>query len=108
MADVTAIVLTMNESANIGACIQSVAGFAKRVVVLDSGSTDDTCEIARALGADVMTHTFQYYAAQFNWGVENAHIQTEWTLRLDADERFTPEVCARCEQLLSVRSIRVG
>ncbi len=100
MADVTAIVLTKNEQANIGACLRSVAGFAKRVVVLDSGSTDDTLSIARSLGADVMEHAFTYYAAQFNWGIENAGVTTRWTLRLDADERFTPDVCARCEKLL--------
>lgn len=101
MTDVTAIILTQNEQANIAACMQSIAGFAKRVVVLDSGSTDDTCAIARSLGADVLTHPFTYYAAQFNWGIDNAGITTKWTLRLDADERFTPEVCARCEKLLA-------
>ena len=94
MADVTAIVLTQNEAANIGACIESIAGFASRVVVVDSGSDDATCEIARSLGADVLTHPFTYYAAQFNWGAENAGVDTKWILRLDADERFTPAVCA--------------
>ena len=100
MADVTAIVLTQNEAANIGACIESIAGFAKRVVVVDSGSDDATCEIARSLGADVLVHSFTYYAAQFNWAAEHADIDTEWILRLDADERFTPAVCAHCETLL--------
>ena len=53
MADLTAIVLTKNEQQNIRACIESVQGFAARVVVVDSGSTDDTVEIAKTLGADV-------------------------------------------------------
>ena len=100
MADVTAIVLTLNEEANIEACLRSVAGFCKRVVVIDSGSTDKTLEIARANGADVLSNPFTYYAAQYNWGVDNANITTKWTLRLDADERFTPAVCKRSEQLL--------
>ena len=100
MADVTAIVLTLNEEANLEACLRSVAGFCKRVVVIDSGSTDKTLEIARANGADVLSNPFTYYAAQYNWGVDNANITTRWTLRLDADERFTPAVCKRCEQLL--------
>ena len=100
MADVTAIVLTLNEEKNIGECLKSVAGFCSRVVVLDSGSTDDTLNIARAYGAEVYEHPFTYYAAQYNWGVDNAHITTAWTLRLDADERFTPAVCARCERLM--------
>ncbi|HQQ41089.1 MAG TPA: glycosyltransferase, partial [Clostridia bacterium] len=45
MADVTAIVLTLNEEKNIESCIRSVAGFCKRVVIVDSGSTDRTLEI---------------------------------------------------------------
>jgi glycosyltransferase involved in cell wall biosynthesis len=104
MADVTAIVLTLNEEANIEACLRSVAGFCRRVIVLDSGSSDDTCEIARSLGADVVSHPYTYYAAQYNWGVDNADITTKWTLRLDADERFTPEVCARCEALMAAHA----
>ena len=48
MADVTAIVLTLNEEKNIGECLRSVAGFCSRVVVIDSGSTDRTLEIAPA------------------------------------------------------------
>ena len=101
MADVTAIVLTLNEEKNIGECLKSVAGFCRRVVVIDSGSTDRTLEIAREYGADVYEHAFTYYAAQYNWGVDNASITTKWTLRLDADERFTPAVCAHSEALMA-------
>ena len=100
MADLTAIVLTKNEENNIEACLRSVQGFCSRVLVVDSGSTDATVEKARALGADVVTHPFTYYAAQFNWGIDNGDITTKWILRLDADERFTPAVCAHCEQLM--------
>ena len=101
MADVTAIVLTLNEEKNIESCIRSVAGRCKRVVIVDSGSTDRTLEIAKSLGADVLQNEYVYYAQQYNWGVDNAGITTRWTLRLDADERFTPEVCARGEELLA-------
>jgi glycosyltransferase involved in cell wall biosynthesis len=101
MADVTAIVLTLNEEANIEACLQSIKGFCKRVVVIDSGSTDRTVEIAKQHGADVFFHEFTYYAEQYNWGVDNANIDTKWTLRLDADERFTPEVCTHSEKLMA-------
>lgn len=101
MADLTAIVLTKNEEANIRACIESVRDFAKRVVVVDSGSTDKTCELAASLGADVYTNPFTYYAAQFSWGLGNTGIDTEWVLRLDADERFTQPLCRECESLLA-------
>ena len=93
MADVTAIILTKNEEKNIRACLESISGFVKRTVVVDSGSEDNTVETAKALGADVYENPFCYYAQQFNWGLNNTGIQTEWALRLDADERFTPELC---------------
>lgn len=100
MADLTAIVLTKNEEANLEACLASVKGFCSRVLVVDSGSTDATVDIARRMGADVLTHDFTYYAAQFNWGIDNGSIDTRWILRLDADERFTPAVCQHCETLM--------
>ncbi|MDO4493098.1 MAG: glycosyltransferase family 2 protein [Clostridia bacterium] len=100
MASVTAIVLTKNEEKNINACIESIKGFAERILVVDSGSTDATTELAKAAGAEVVFHPFEYYAAQFNWGIENGDIRTDWVLRLDADERFTPELIEEVEGLL--------
>lgn len=93
MADLTAIILTMNEELNIADCIKSIKELASRIVVVDSGSTDRTIQIAQSLGADVYTNSFVNYATQFNWGIDNTNIQTEWILRIDADERFTPELC---------------
>ena len=94
MCDVTAIILTKNEASNIGLCIQSIKGFAKRVVVIDSGSDDETVDIANSLGAEVFFHPFENYSKQFNWGIDNTGITTKWILRLDADERFTPALCS--------------
>ena len=91
MESLTAIILTKNEEKNIGDCLKSIQGFASRALVVDCGSTDRTVEIARSLGADVAFHEFTYYAAQFNWGIDHGNIDTEWILRLDADERMTPE-----------------
>ncbi|MFR4995791.1 MAG: glycosyltransferase family 2 protein [Clostridium paraputrificum] len=93
MADITFIILTKNEEINIKDCISSIQGFAKRIVIIDSYSTDKTCEIAKSMGADIYTHPFENYARQFNWGIDNTDISTKWTFRLDADERLTPELC---------------
>lgn len=101
MASVTAIVLTRNEEKNLGDCLKSIRGFAQRAVVVDCGSADRTVEIAREHGADVLVHEFTYYAAQFNWAIDNAGIDTDWILRLDADERLTPALIAEAESLLS-------
>lgn len=100
MVDATAIILTKNEEKNIVDCLQSMNGFAKRCVVIDCGSTDDTVKLARENGADVYFHEFEYYAKQFNWGIDNCDIDTEWIIRLDADERFPPELCCEIEDLI--------
>ena len=90
MASVTAIILTRNEEKNLGDCLDSLRDFAERCVVVDCFSSDRTVEIAREKGADVLFHEFSYYAAQFNWAIDNAGIDTDWILRIDADERLTP------------------
>lgn len=100
MIDATAIIMTKNEEKNIVDCLKSMQGFAKRCVVIDCGSTDKTVELAKQYGADVYYHEFEYYARQFNWGLENCDIDTEWIIRLDADERFPDELNKEIEKLI--------
>ena len=100
MEDVTFIILTKNEEVNLPDCLESIKGFAKRIVVVDSGSNDKTCEIASQMGAEVYVHPFENYARQFNWGIDNTNINTEWTFRLDADERLTPALCTELSSLM--------
>ncbi len=100
MIDATAIIMTKNEEKNIVDCLTSMKGFAKRCVVIDCGSTDATVELAKENGADVYNHEFEYYAKQFNWGIDNTDIDTEWIIRLDADERFPEELCKEIETLI--------
>lgn len=99
MIDVTAVILTKNEEINLPDCLKSLEDFAKRILVIDSGSSDRTVEIAQEMGADILTHSFETHARQFNWALDNGEITTKWTLRLDADERLTPELCRELEQL---------
>lgn len=100
MIDATAIIMTKNEEKNIVDCLKSMQGFAKRCVVIDCGSTDKTVELAKQYGADVYFHEFEYYARQFNWGIENCDIDTDWIIRLDADERFPDELNREIEKLI--------
>ena len=103
MADLTAIVLTKDEEKNLPDCLSSLRGFASRVVVVDSGSTDRTVDIAREYGADVFTHPCHGDAHPFTWGLDNAGIDTEWVLRIDADERMTEAVKAECAPILATK-----
>lgn len=100
MVDATAIILTKNEEKNIVQCLESMKGFAKRCVVIDSGSTDKTVELAKQCGADVYVNEFEYYAQQFNWGIQNTDINTEWIIRLDADEIFPEELKKEIEGII--------
>ena len=91
MADITAIILTKNEEVNIEKCIRSIQPIVKRIVVVDSGSTDGTVRIARQLGADILVNELRpfLYARQFLYGMEHADIRTKWVFRIDADEELT-------------------
>ena len=94
MCDITVIVLTKNEEKNIDNCLRSAKAIAQRLIVVDSGSTDKTVDIAKSHGADVFFHAWEGHAAQFNWALDHCDIQTQWVFRLDADERI-PETLAK-------------
>ena len=98
----TAIVLTQNEEANLPACLASIAGLECEIFVVDSGSTDQTREIAIARRAKVFEHPFENYAAQRNWALDNLPIEGDWLLHLDADERLTPELVAEIRDVLEI------
>lgn len=90
--NITAIILTKDEEANIKRCITSLGTLPDRIVVVDSGSKDATVKIARELGAEVYEHPFRHYADQFNWALEHTEIHTTWIYRIDADEVVTEEL----------------
>jgi glycosyltransferase involved in cell wall biosynthesis len=101
MTDTTVIILTKNEETDIERCIRSIEGWVKRIVIVDSGSTDRTVEIAERLGAEIVRHEpFVDYGRQFNWAIDNIHIETTWVFRLDADEVVTTELREELEKEL--------
>lgn len=82
----TVVILTKNEERHIARAIASVAQIADRIVVVDSGSTDRTVELARDGGAEVLENPWVNYATQFNWALDQLSGDTDWVFRLDADE----------------------
>lgn len=83
---ITVIILSHNEKVHIKRCIASVSLVADAVVLVDSGSTDGTVDIAKSMGALVFSRPWKNYADQFQWALDNVPIQTEWVMRMDADE----------------------
>jgi len=98
------VVLTLNEEANLGRCLASLATLGAEVWVVDSGSTDRTAEIAKSLGAALVAHPFETQAQQFNWALDTLPLTADWVLRLDADEYLTPELAREIPAALDAAS----
>ena len=98
MPQLSAIVITRDEAANIGACLDSLA-FCEERIVVDSGSTDATLEIARQRGARVEFHEWRGFGPQKNYALSLA--TGAWVLSIDADERVTPELAAAIKAALA-------
>lgn len=97
---VSVIVLTFNEEANIGRCLDSV-GWCDDVVVLDSHSTDATCDIATAKGARVESRIFDNYANQRNHALKDIGYKHPWVLMLDADEAVPDDLRMELQTVLA-------
>jgi glycosyltransferase involved in cell wall biosynthesis len=96
----TVIILSRNEALHMARAIRSVQQAADHILVVDSGSTDDTVAIAHAHGAKVLVHPFVTQARQFNWALEQLSEDTDWIFRLDADEIVSPELAQSLAQTL--------
>ena len=93
------VVITHNEAANLRACLDSVP-FADEIVVLDSGSSDDTVAIATACGARVsQSSDWPGFGPQKNRALALA--TGDWVLSLDADERVTPQLAAQIQAAIA-------
>lgn len=98
MAKLSVTIITRNEEADLGAALESVC-WADEIVVVDSGSTDRTVEIARRFTAQVTVHPWQGYVGQKNLAASMT--TNDWVLSLDADERVTPELAASIRAALT-------
>jgi glycosyltransferase involved in cell wall biosynthesis len=95
---ISVVVLTKNEAANLPRCLDSVS-FCDDVLVLDSGSTDETCAVAQERGARVMTRPFDSFGRQRNYAMDAGALRHEWVLHLDADEVVTPELRVELQRI---------
>ena len=100
-ADISVIILTRDEEANLPFALKSLRGLGARIFIVDSGSCDRTREIASENGCEVFEHTFETHARQLNWALDNLPIQSQWVMRLDADERLTEELKSELQRRLA-------
>lgn len=98
MPELSVVIITRNEEANILRCIQSVK-LADEIIVIDSGSTDRTIEIAKNNGAEVYSKSWAGYGPAKQEGVNRAN--GEWILSLDADEILTSELAKEITETIN-------
>ncbi|HET9306181.1 MAG TPA: glycosyltransferase family 2 protein [Candidatus Sulfotelmatobacter sp.] len=106
------VIITFNEEANIGRTLASLKPFlydmrgepaGSEIIVLDSGSNDRTVEIARSLGATVYIEEWKGYAAQKNSAIEKA--SGRWIFSLDADEEVSPELSSDVSRAIAKQGL---
>ena len=105
MPKVSVTIITLNEADHIAAAIDS-ASWADEIIVVDSGSTDDTVAIVRAKGVRVETRAWSGYIDQKNFAQLLA--SNDWIFSLDADERITPALAGEIHALLATEPARKG
>ena len=98
---ITAIILTFNEAKHLQRCIDSIRPLTSDIVVVDSLSTDDTVTIAKKNAATVLERAWENnHSTQVNWALTQLPTDTEWVMRVDADEYLTPELVSQIKELL--------
>jgi glycosyltransferase involved in cell wall biosynthesis len=90
MPALTAILIAYNEELDLPRCLASLKGVADEIILVDSGSSDDTCEIARKFGAKVFARKLDCMDIQKNYAASLA--SNDWLLSLDCDEELSPEL----------------
>lgn len=88
----TAIVLTYNEEKHLERCLKSLKNICDEIIIIDSYSNDKTEEISEKYNAKFYQNKFVNQAVQINWALENVKINSEWIIRIDADEYLTEKL----------------
>src|SRR5690554_6283051 len=102
MLDLTIAIPVKNEALNLPGCLQAIGSdLVRRIVVIDSGSTDQTQQVARQFGAEVVDFNWNgKFPKKRNWFLRNHRTTTKWVLFLDADEYLTDEFKAELKEKL--------
>lgn len=105
MTRLSVITLTLNEEHNIAECLSTVQ-WADELIVVDSGSTDRTVELAKSFTKHVMNVEWKGYGATRNLAL--ARSTGDWVLWLDADERVTPELSAEIQRIVQTNETEIA
>ncbi len=95
----SAALIVKNEAAQLRQCLATVADWVDEIIIVDSGSTDETLSIAQAFKAKIYSHT-EWAGFGHQRQLAQQYVTSDWVLWLDADERVTPELSAEIQQQL--------
>lgn len=102
MSKLSVSIITLNEEENLRKCLDSVKGIADEIIVVDSGSTDKTGEIAEAYGARFIHNDWPGHVIQKQFAMEKC--SGDWILSLDADECLTPELADEIKDIINAEN----
>ena len=98
---ITVLLAVKNEAANLQNCLQAL-DIVERTIVIDSHSTDGTCDIAKSYNAEVVQFNYAGgYPKKRQWALDNLNIQSEWILMLDADEKIPNDLWKEIKAAIS-------
>jgi glycosyltransferase involved in cell wall biosynthesis len=100
MANVSVLILTLNEEINLPRCLDALK-WCDDIVVLDSHSSDRTLEISTAAGARIVQRKFDNWASHQNWAVSNISFKHRWVYYIDADEVMNPDLAGEVQRIAS-------
>lgn len=92
MENISIIILTFNEEIHIERCLKNISQVSNNIFIIDSFSTDKTIEIAQNFKVNIIQNKFINQAQQLQWAIDNCQIDSEWVIRIDADEYLTSEL----------------
>ena len=98
--NITALIITKNEEIHIERCINNIKKLVSDVLIIDSFSNDNTIEIAKKLNIKFIQNKFINHAKQFNFGLSQLSQDTDWVLKIDADEILTSSLIAEIKNKL--------
>lgn len=105
-APVAVVMISLNEGHHLEAVLQNLQGWAQEVFLVDSYSSDQTVDLALKYGVHVVQRRFRGFGDQWNFALQRLPINAPWTLKLDPDERLSPEIKRSIEALAHESAIQ--
>lgn len=101
-APVAVVMISLNEAHNMQLVLENIAPLAQEIFLVDSFSNDGTVEVAKEFGVHVVQRKFTGFGDQWNFAMQKLPITASWTMKLDPDERITPELADAIRSALTV------